>query len=389
MNTLRKRGSAAGLESFVDQAVSRLRSTPADLALLPPDAVAGSIFSGAAGVAFFLHEAARLRGEGDLLDLALPWCRLARQWSDSASRSDWLDSPRGLLIGEAGVAYVESLLCASRGDDEGLLRAVERMGEASRHLADASEGARRSELVGGAAGIVCATRDLEARLASTSNHTAALASLRRLRESASASLLAAPSKRPTLGAGRWGLAHGVAGELWALLGAPGAARESVRTRLFALASKRQTDQRGLVYWLPKGARPDALRLTSWCGGIAGQTLLWCEAARHSSTPLWGRLATATAATTAALRTPEPSLCCGLAGQSLALQKYADLANDRRFARRAYERLVQAAALADRSSAFLGLWQGTLGIALVALYRLHGERRTPCVETASLAAPQSL
>jgi Lanthionine synthetase C-like protein len=176
-----------------------------------------------------------------------------------------------------------------------------------------------------------------------------------------------------------GLAHGVAGELWALLGAAGPANATVRARLAELAGRRRTDDHGLVYWVPRGARVDAWNLTSWCSGIAGQTLLWCDAAQATRAPPWRRLAEAAAATTAALHTPEPSLCCGLAGQSLALQRYADLAHDRRFARKAYDRLVQAVERADRSSAFFGLWQGALGVALVAMYRLHGERRAPCIE----------
>jgi len=77
-----------------------------------------------------------------------------------------------------------------------------------------------------------------------------------------------------------------------------------------------------------------------------------------------------------------SLCCGLAGQSVALQWYADISGDTRFARRAYDRISRATqALEDTTSRkpSLGLWQGALGVALVAMSRLAGERSFPCIE----------
>ena len=76
-----------------------------------------------------------------------------------------------------------------------------------------------------------------------------------------------------------------------------------------------------------------------------------------------------------------SLCCGLAGHAVALQRYADLSGDARFARRAYARLTRAAETIDGApdDQWLGLWQGALGVALVGLSRLKGEKTFPCLE----------
>jgi hypothetical protein len=74
------------------------------------------------------------------------------------------------------------------------------------------------------------------------------------------------------------------------------------------------------------------------------------------------------------------MCCGLTGQALALQRFADLAGDARFARRAYERLARAAEIAEpMRDVLLSLWHGSLGVALVAEQRLHGIKCFPLLE----------
>ena len=67
--------------------------------------------------------------------------------------------------------------------------------------------------------------------------------------------------------------------------------------------------------------------------------------------------------------------------SLALRRYADLSGDEQAGHRAYVRLRRAMVVADReqASVFLGLWQGSLGIALVALSGLCGQRTIPFLE----------
>ena len=73
----------------------------------------------------------------------------------------------------------------------------------------------------------------------------------------------------------------------------------------------------------------------------------------------------------------PSICCGRAGQAIALQCHAQLTGDANAARRAYARLVGATRI--DAEPFLPLWQGTLGVALAAMTRLHGEQTMPFLE----------
>jgi hypothetical protein len=82
----------------------------------------------------------------------------------------------------------------------------------------------------------------------------------------------------------------------------------------------------------------------------------------------------------------PHLCCGLAGQSVALQRYADVSGDASFRRRAHACIARAVRALEQTvprKPPIGLWQGALGIALVAMSRAARERSFPCLEAPSL------
>lgn len=364
---------------FVELVVARLRETPVNLTGLPPESIPGSLHSGAAGVAFFLHEAARLSGEEALLEPAHQWYEAARAWADHATRSDWQGLARGFLIGETGLSYVDALLAARHGDRARVLRAVERIARVSDRFDDLRQGLRPTELLAGAAGVACATRDLEARLPG-SEHEASRNVLRRVRAGAATSLMAAYATALDPGADDLlGFAHGLAGELWALAAVVGVDHDLVRARLSEFAALREIDDEGLVYWRPHRGKALSSFLGTWCNGMPGQTLLFCEVARQTRSPEWSRLAGLAAQTTDLFGGTNPSLCCGLAGQSVALHRYAELSGDARMARSADDRLTRAAEISSAAAAqFLGLWQGVLGVALVAMSRLHGEGAIPCL-----------
>jgi serine/threonine-protein kinase len=351
-----------------------------DLAL-GADAGPASIFMGASGVAFFLHEASRLRGGDDLIPLAGRWCAAARGWAEHASPQQWDDAPFGFLQGETGLSYVEALVGLREGDPGAVLTAAGRIERAAARLDETAQ-ARPVELFAGAAGIACAVRRLEARLPDGREHDGARGVLKGVRERTLKRVLEGHRVELDPGANDFlGLAHGVAGELWALVALLGADHELVRPRLSELAALRELDEEGLVYWLPRKGSADTSLLGSFCNGMTGHTLLWCAVAKQTGGDAALDLARRCAESTAILVTPGPSLCCGLAGQAVALHKYAELSGDRRFARRANARLRRAIRLvADGARLpFLGLWKGTLGVALVAMARLHDEGAIPCLE----------
>jgi hypothetical protein len=367
-------------EEFVDRVVRRLRRTRADLALLSTNAVPGSLFSGGAGVAFFLHEASRLLGDESLHEPARAWCRAAEAWAGRATIHDWKDLSRGFLVGETGLAYVGALLAAREGDAAKVLAAVERVERVSSSFDDQRPGMRPTDLVGGHGGVLCAVRDLAARLPRTPAYDPARTVLEGVRERAVGALLAA-SRGPLLArpGDALGVAHGVAGELWVLVDEPGC-DDAVDARLSALAALRETDDEGRVYWPPSPGSDAVGMFGSWCNGMAGHTLLWCDVARRGCRPDARDLAARAAESLVVLDLPNATLCCGLAGQSIALQRYAHLSGGARFTRLSATRLRRAIHLADEEGSlpFLDLWPGVLGVALVALRRLHREWGFPCV-----------
>jgi hypothetical protein len=114
--------------------------------------------------------------------------------------------------------------------------------------------------------------------------------------------------------------------------------------------------------------------------MVGHVLLRCGVAEQSAGDDARVLATESAETTAILATASPTLCCGLAGQSLALERYAALSGDARFSKRAYARLARAVAIYRSDDPwYLAFYQGALGIAHVAMARRHGERTFPVIE----------
>lgn len=292
------------------------------------------------------------------------------------------------MTGEAGLSYVEALLGLRDGDRSGVRAAVDRIESAAGHLGEAVGRDQPSEFFCGAAGVLCAVQSLGVRLPPNADYEPSRDALDRVRDHMVLALLKRhsaaldPGPRDPLG-----FAHGVAGELWGLVVAIGAHHEVVHTRLSELAALREFDEDGLVYWLPSlvgnGSVPSLLG--SWCNGMPGHTLLWCEVARQTRNEAAMELARLCAVTSSRLFIPGSTFCCGLAGASVALQRYAELSGDIRYARRAYARLMRAIRIAETRGkiAFLALMQGTLGIALIALGRLHSERTIPLLDPACL------
>jgi len=371
------------LTRFVDLTLERVRATPVDLARLPPGAVPGSLFAGAAGVAYFLLEAARLWGEGELLDLADRWCSLGRDWASRATAADWEGLPRGFLLGEAGLLYVEALLGHARGDAGRVEAAVAKVERLASDDAGVRADIRPAEILGGASGILCAARALDARLAPGPTHRAVAAALSRARARLTAPLREALRRAPPLGPNDpLGFAHGLAGELWTLASTRDEEPGPLDPGLADLLAAAETDDEGLIYWGTRRSEISPELLGAWCVGLAGHTLLWCAAALRTRREAHLGLARRAAESTWVVRTTNPSLCCGLAGQAIALQRYASLVDDPLFRRRARDRLAHAAQILEASgdtSRLLGLWQGSLGVALVAMARRRGEHALPCLE----------
>jgi hypothetical protein len=371
-----------GLAAYVDDSLGQALRAPVDFSLLAsPSAVPGSIFSGATGIALYFVEMARLSGrDGGLLERARRWLDAVERWASDATIETWTGSARGFIFGEAGVAYVDALLGVAVGDASRATGAADRISRASARLDDVAEPATASGVVSGEAGIVLVARNLLARLPDADEYASARAKLRVTHDRALASL-AARHARPLDPAPKTllGQAHGVGGELFVLATSALGGDGFVWDRLAELAELRRLDANGRAYWTPRRGQDVDRMIGSWCNGVAGHTLLWCEVARRTRRPEAFQLAEQAARSTEFLMSALPSVCCGLAGQSIALQRFADLTGDTWFARRAYARLKRATEIADYGEHTWELWRGGLGVGVAALARMNGERAFPCIE----------
>jgi serine/threonine-protein kinase len=163
--------------------------------------------------------------------------------------------------------------------------------------------------------------------------------------------------------GHLGVAHGIAGALLAALRWD-PARGEIRARLDELLGHASTGD-GLILWPRTLGGPVVGPFAgTWCNGIAGFLLLLCRAYEVFGDARYRRAARAAAATTGLLRAVDASVCCGAAGQAIALDRYARLTNRSSDRRRATVRLHRAVARAEALG--MGLMQGRLGVALATL-----------------------
>jgi hypothetical protein len=372
------------LSTFIDETVRALATTSPEACFERPGAASkADLFNGAAGGAFFFHEIARLRNDAEAADLAEQWCLYSEEnfYDNDALSSRYPNRSRSVFQGKAGIGYVRILISTLLKRETETRRGVDIFKEAW----DGTLGMGRDmpvELMFGAAGFVCAAHDLLQRCPRL---PAALTDGLRQVEKQALGRVVEKLEQPLIDrrGERTAMAHGVASELFACL-MGGGPRDLLNSRLVEFVDL-AVDEPPLILWPARiaetgfGEWPD-----SWCNGIAGVLLLACRSVRVLQTNQYMNLAERIAFTTFRLnfRASIPTLCCGTAGQALALAAYADISGDECFRRRARERLHRAVR-DSRNSASLrleGLWTGRLGIALAALVTVSGEMFFPVLES---------
>jgi serine/threonine-protein kinase len=364
------------LSDFSDTVIRRIARIPPARAVPKMEMPRAPITAGAAGVALFFADRARAAdgaARRRIADRALAWV-------DAAERS--LRYPRtaygfpglpfrssfggvGVFHGRAGVQTVAARVASVRGDLKALRAAASRFLDAWRAAC-----ARRdlpTEVFAGVAGFMHAARDFEA-------HGAALGPglgqrVRSVGDEAHARVLASFARiaRAPLREGTpLGYAHGLAGELDAVLAwdsRPSTVVAAVLDRLLAQA----VIEDELAAW-PAEVGDEAVGplWASWCNGMAGHVYVWCRAYEVFRDERYLNAARLAAQTTAALRPRNSSVCCGTAGQALALYRYFRLTGDPAYRRRATQRarLACAGVRAARESR-LSYFGGLSGIAHLA------------------------
>jgi hypothetical protein len=364
--------------TFLHALVERVRGCPPDLA---GTRGSGSLFDGAAGVAFFLLEAARLQ-HVDSLDLAESWCRAAESWSHRTPR-DGSPAPEqrwGLMHGLGGVAYARVLVSSARRDARGVSRGIDMLASACaqiRHRGDCTS------LFDGAAGLFAAVQQLNDRL-----EVAEAGELQPLRDSVwppLADTLCIPIAGR--GSAALDLAHGIAGEL--LVAAAHCGRtDFVRARARELA-RLGTRDAGTIRWpaLAGGFPEQAPQALST--GMSGHAYLWTALARPGGEEEQRIAQLAANAMRLLGPATDASLGSGLAGQALVHERMGrDWVSPihRRVSYARLRRALEMSRSAPSDAGALSLWQGTLGVGLVALLRNAGEVHIPCLEGAGVPEP---
>ncbi len=166
--------------------------------------------------------------------------------------------------------------------------------------------------------------------------------------------------------GALGIAHGWPGLLYATLcwcGVTGQrVSDAVRGRVCELAECAQPIGRGLQ-WVPDAPSPSAgLSLSSWCNGSAGLVFLWTKASAVMEEKSYLELAEGAAWNTWEAPNPDPTLCCGMAGQAYALLNFYRASGDAAWLRRAHT--VARFAAPDPGSRPASLYKGDAGLAVL-------------------------
>lgn len=366
------------LRDFVKHVINTIRAAELNRTFEQSELSKTGLFYGAAGVAYFLLEASRITRDPELLRDANRFCSFAEAKPNGPLLNQHLKSlarpllnvERAIVTGSGGVGYTRALLAASMGMPNGVMSGIEMFANAWSGT-DALGDDMHVELHFGAAGFTCAATDLLERLTELSPaQRDVLASVQKK----SAMRLVASLERPfTERADAVGMAHGVAGPLYACLRAS-AAPEIISRRMDELLDL-AIDQPPLIQW------PSALDTrqlddlpTSFCGGLSGVLTLLCTAAKTLRS---GRIAEYAARAAFMLRKlppHHPGICCGAAGQAIAVSHYAAISGCSASGRWARSRLRWSAEAASSQSP-VNLWYGRPGVALAA-FAISGKGALP-------------
>lgn len=149
---------------------------------------------------------------------------------------------------------------------------------------------------------------------------------------------------------------------------------SLHSRLNELANCAEPIGRG-VQWKWQEAGRSASYMPGWCNGSAGFVFLWTLAYAATNDLRYRELAEGAAWHVWETPVPNPSLCCGAAGEGYALLAFYRLSRDARWLERAEDiaefAAAQALAEGERNAASApgahahSLFKGTLGLAVLA------------------------
>jgi hypothetical protein len=328
-----------------------------------------SLTYGAAGIAYALLRAAELCEDSEFLWAADAWIEQAEQ---RASEPEAFKSPAiglnrrtigyaSLACSEPGLFFVKALVRANMGDIRGTHLAVDRFCSSALHRPS-----HRADVNLGGVGLALAAD----RLMSSPLSTAQRRQLKALRDQLIAH--AWQTVNPDFpGRSRLGFAHGIAGLLFGALTNPKSNE----------ARKAADNLRRLPVMIRKGIRWPVRAggdffMPGWCNGVAGHLLMWTRLwqCSHQSDDremmeriAWGVIES---------RTAVGNVCCGAAGQALALASFAAATQDASWQKRARGFLDGLRLHWPKDDCPQSLYRGELGLLLTHLECASNAPRFP-------------
>ena len=293
------------------------------------DGPRASIYHGAAGLSLAFLRLAVTRADPEALAAARVWlARAQREGSASEAFSSRRlgisihdTGPGSILHGPAGLHLVTSLVSDALGDQASAEAGL----TAYLNHAEISMGPWSSDLFGddlanGSAGLLLGLTALKVVAEASRSQRARWLACGRACSNAVATRLGEPHGAP--GATEYlGMAHGTAGRAYALLRwcevSGDALPVDASSALAEMLELRQANG-GRAQW-PIRSVGGGTPWSGWCHGSAGYVLLWSLAADVLGDHIYGELALMAAEDVWASRDGSaPSLCCGLAGQAIAV-----------------------------------------------------------------------
>jgi serine/threonine-protein kinase len=314
--------------------------------MVPPTT---SINYGSAGLAYAIYRVACAFDDAALLALADVWSdrSLGEIWNEGAFyNSDLQITPEtvgasSLYHGPAGVFLVQALIAKARGDTTSQYGAIRAFIDTCRQpceIVDLTLG-RAGALLGctflldSLSGASVANGVLSARDEVRSLGNEVLGQLGKIIDGYAP--IGPLCELKTLG-----IAHGWAGLLYAVVLWCVAADEtlpsSLRRRLQELAECAEPASRGLQWKWDATATDTGSYVPGWCNGSAGYVFLWTQAYQATGEETYLEFAEGAAWHVWETLTPNPSLCCGMAGQAFALLNFSRHSGDLVWLRRARE-----------------------------------------------------
>jgi serine/threonine-protein kinase len=319
-----------------------------------------SLTFGAPGIAYGLLRAAELCGDGELLWAADAWLELAERHAaePEAFTAPAIELTRrkigyaSLACAEPGLWFAKGLVRAAAGDSIGASSAAGRFLATAKHRPS-----HHSDLnLGGVGLAVAADRLAGLRLP--------LARRRELRDFRDQLI-----ERAWLGRNnRLGFAHGIAGMAFAAL-TRGDSRET-REAVAELQKETVMMRRGIRWPVRFGG---TYFMPGWCNGVAGHLLMWTRLWQLSGSAedremmergAWGIVESATSM---------GNVCCGAAGQAIALACFAAATQDPTWRRRASAFIESLQPRWPKDDHPQSLFRGELGLLLA---RLECDSDTP-------------